>query len=357
LLITLKKNLAIKTFNSSALSISFILLLIFGCNNYKYTYDENKKHHGKKSFQNNYPHPEKKSFLKWQIEKFKNPDNYELKETKTEFIFPNINSIINSNNDLICWLGHSTFLLKINNKIIITDPHLTSRASPFTFIGPKRKIPNLVSFSNLPQIDVTLISHNHYDHLDITTIKEIYKKNSKTFTLAGLGHKHILNFLSSNSLIELDWWENFEYQNLSFTFVPVQHWSSRVIVDRNKSLWGGWVIEYENKKIFFAGDLGFSKDIIDIKEKFGEFHLAFIPIGAYAPRWFMKTMHVNPFEAVKIHKIIAPKKSIAMHWGTFKLTDEPLNEPPVKLRETLLSENIPLDTFLILKPGQIIDID
>ena len=158
------------------------MLLIFGCNNYKYTYDENKKHHGKKSFQNNYPHPEKKNFLKWQLEKFKNPGNHELKETKTEFIFPNINSIINSNNDLICWLGHSTFLLKINNKIIITDPHLTSRASPFTFIGPKRKIPNLVSFSNLPQIDVTLISHNHYDHLDITTIKEIYKKNSKTFT-------------------------------------------------------------------------------------------------------------------------------------------------------------------------------
>ena len=227
MLTTLKKNLATKTFNFFPFSIFFILLLIFGCNNYKYTYDENKKHHGKKSFQNNYPHPEKKSFLKWQLEKFKNPDNYELKETKTEFIFPNINSIINSNNDLICWLGHSTFLLKINNKIIITDPHLTSRASPFTFIGPKRKIPNLVSFSNLPQIDVTLISHNHYDHLDITTIKEIYKKNSKTFTLAGLGHKHILNFLSSNSLIELDWWENFEYQNLSFTFVPVQHWSSR----------------------------------------------------------------------------------------------------------------------------------
>ena len=111
------------------------------------------------------------------------------------------------------------------------------------------------------------------------------------------------------------------------------------------------------KKYFFAGDLGFSKDIIDVKEKFGEFHLAFIPIGAYAPRWFMKTMHVNPFEAVKIHKIIDPKKEYCYALGHFKLTDEPLNEPPIKLRESLLSENIPLDKFLILKPGQILDID
>ena len=109
MLTTLKKDLATKTFNFFPFSIFFILLLIFGCNNYKYTYDENKKHHGKNSFQNNYPHPEKKNFLKWQLEKFKNPGNHELKETKTEFIFPNINSIINSNNDLICWLGHSTF--------------------------------------------------------------------------------------------------------------------------------------------------------------------------------------------------------------------------------------------------------
>jgi N-acyl-phosphatidylethanolamine-hydrolysing phospholipase D len=205
----------------------------------------------------------------------------------------------------------------------------------------------------LPVIDIIVISHNHYDHLDKQTLQKIIKqkKNNQPLILVPLKLKELVEGFGGTNVKELGWWDNTKFKNIMIHSVPVQHWSNRSF-NTNKTLWCGWVFEKLNYKIFFCGDTGYSKDFLNIQKKFGYMDLSLLPIGAYAPRWFMKNHHCNVEEAIQIHKDIQSKKSVAMHWGTFQLTDEPMDEPP-KLLKSLSSDNdLSSEEFITMQHGE-----
>ena len=253
----------------------------------------------------------------------------------------------------ILWIGHASFLINLNGTIILTDPIFSKRASPVGIFGPKRLIPPALNITDLPKIDLVTISHNHYDHLDINSLVKISKKNPDAQFLVPKGDKKILTKRGIENVSEFLWWENIEIKNVKFTFTPTQHWSARGLSDRNKSLWGGWYMSFPNYKTFHAGDSGYSNDFRDTQKKLGKPDLSLIPIGAYAPRWFMKANHVNPEEALQVALDLGSKKNYAMHWGTFSLTDEDTLEPPRLLQEALSKKGLSPSFFEILKPGQL----
>ena len=253
------------------------------------------------------------------------------------------------------WIGHSTFLIKKNGVTIITDPIFSKRASPFKNIGPKRLIPPAIPLDEIPNIDIITVSHNHYDHLDIHSLKKISKKHPTAIFLVPAGDEKLLKRKKIKNVFSFNWWESIEHKNFEVTFTPVQHWSKRSLFDRNKSLWGGWFINHKDYSIYHAGDTGYSKDFIDTKLKLGSPKYAFIPIGAYDPEWFMAESHVNPEDAVQIMLDLEAEKGFGMHWATFTLTDEDTIEPKIRL-ENAVKNNGEID-FISLVPGEIINLD
>jgi len=258
--------------------------------------------------------------------------------------------------DYMVWIGHATYLINKDNLTILTDPVFSKRASPIRLAGPKRLIPPAIPIDKLPKIDVITVSHNHYDHLDLRSLKKIYKANPNAIFLVPKGDKRRLERRGIENVIEFLWWEEIEIKGSKFTFTPVQHWSARGIADRNKSLWGGWFMNLKTETIYHAGDTGYSKDFIETKKRLGSPSISLIPVGAYAPRWFMKTNHVNPPEAIQIAIDLESERNFGMHWGTFQLTDEEILEPPKLLKESLRDQGLPDNFFNILKPGQIVEL-
>ena len=253
------------------------------------------------------------------------------------------------------WVGHSTFLIKKNGITILTDPVFSDRASPFKNIGPKRLIPPAIPLKQLPEIDFITISHNHYDHLDIRSLKDLYLLNSNTIFLVPAGDKKLLERQKIENVYEYEWWEGYLSDELKITFTPVQHWSKRGLFDRNKSLWGGWFFEFNDFSIFHAGDTGYSEDFKSTRMKLGSPKYAFIPIGAYDPEWFMAESHVNPEDAVQIMLDLGAENSFGMHWATFKLTDEDTLEPRERLDAEVKNKKI--NSFIAPIPGSIINLD
>ena len=253
------------------------------------------------------------------------------------------------------WVGHSTFLIKKNGITILTDPVFSDRASPFKNIGPKRLIPPAIPIKKLPAIDFITISHNHYDHLDIRSLKDLYLLNSNTIFLVPAGDKKLLERQKIENVYEYEWWEGYLSDELKITFTPVQHWSKRGLFDRNKSLWGGWFFEFNDFSIFHAGDTGYSEDFKSTRIKLGSPKYAFIPIGAYDPEWFMAESHVNPEDAVQIMLDLGAENSFGMHWATFKLTDEDTLEPRERLDAEVKNKKI--NSFIAPIPGSIINLD
>ena len=256
-------------------------------------------------------------------------------------------------NGYTSWIGHSSFIINNFDLNIITDPIFSERASPFSFFGPKRLIPPAIDYEDLPNIDVIVISHNHYDHLDKKTIKNLNKINPDIIYLVPLKLKKWFEGLGTKNVYELNWWEEKKIKNTTFTFVPVQHWSRRGLFDKNKTLWGGWWIENDNIKLVHLGDTGYTNDFIEINKRLGSPDLAFIPIGAYAPRWIMKESHMNPEEAIKTAFDLDAKKSIGMHWGTFILTTEPTEEPRQILENLIIEKDLNKDFFSTILPGDV----
>jgi len=250
------------------------------------------------------------------------------------------------------WIGHSTFLIKKNGVTILTDPIFSKRASPFRNIGPKRLIPPAIPLNKIPKIDVITVSHNHYDHLDIRSLKKISKNHPDAIFLVPAGDEKLLQRKRIKNVYNFNWWESIEHKEFVFTFTPVQHWSKRSLFDRNKSLWGGWYIKNQDYSIYHAGDTGYSKDFIDTRLKLGAPKYAFIPIGAYDPEWFMAESHVNPEDAVKIMLDLEAEKAFGMHWATFTLTDEDTIEPKERLKKAV-DENGSID-FKSVSPGDVI---
>jgi L-ascorbate metabolism protein UlaG (beta-lactamase superfamily) len=262
---------------------------------------------------------------------------------------------LNNDNNYSIWIGHSTFLIKKDELTILTDPIFSERASPLKRFGPKRLIPPSISINELPKIDVVTVSHNHYDHLDIRSLKILYELNPDIIFLIPKGDKNIFDKRNINNVYEFEWWQNFVIQNVEFTFTPVQHWSARGIFDKNESLWGGWYIKNKDYAIYHAGDTGYSNDFLATKEKLGPPKYSFIPIGAYEPEWFMAASHVNPEDAIKIMLDLESEYSFGMHWGTFTLTDEDTIEPKIRLNKALKKAN--LNNFTTIVPGQIIRLE
>lgn len=252
---------------------------------------------------------------------------------------------------VVTWVNHSTFLIQTGTLNILTDPIWAERASPVSFAGPKRVVKPGIKFSELPKIDVVLVSHNHYDHLDSQTLKDLSDVHAPLI-LVPLGDKLWLEKSGVKNIHEMDWFQEKRIQDTIITFLPAQHWSARGLFDRNESLWGSWGINFKNTKIYHAGDTGLGPHFKQIREKWGAPQLALLPIGAYEPRWFMKEMHMNPADAVKAFKILEAESAVGMHFGTFQLTDEEYDAPAKVLEKNLKEESIGPDQFLTPKIGE-----
>jgi N-acyl-phosphatidylethanolamine-hydrolysing phospholipase D len=333
-----------------------------------------KHHHTPKGFRNNYIGVVTKSLgdvLRWQLQRLRDhlPPKPSLAtpQVKTDLNF--IRSNAASGAAMIpaaTWIGHATMLVQAGGLSVLTDPIFSQRASPLQFMGPARAQPPGVTPADLPHIDVVVISHNHYDHLDRASIATLAQQpGGAPRFLAPLGLKPWLEQFGIESAVELDWWDTHMHAGADgrateFQLTPAQHWSGRGLHDRNRTLWGGWAVLGADFHWFFTGDTGYSGDFSDIRRRFddrhtvergGGFDLALIAVGACLPRWFMKDQHVDLGEAVQIHLDLAAKRSVGVHWGTFQLADDPLDQPLHELAGVCRAKGVDPESFFLLPIG------
>mgnify|MGYP003571020279 CR=1 FL=1 len=235
----------------------------------------------------------------------------------------------------ITWIGHATVLVQYAGLNILTDPVFSQRASPFSFVGPKRVTAPALTIEQLPKIDIVLISHNHYDHLDECTVEAI---GDQATWLVPLEYQAWFAERGVTNVIEFDWWDRRQVAGAQVIATPSQHWTGRGLFDRYEQLWAAWAVQVDDFRFWFGGDTGYNAKIFtEIGRRLGPFDLGLIPVGGYAPRWFMQDMHVNPEEAVQLHRDIGARFSLGIHWGAFPLTAEPIDEPPARLRQAARS--------------------
>ena len=265
----------------------------------------------------------------------------------------------------LTWIGHASVLLQLDGLNVLADPIFSERASPLSFLGPKRHQPPGLTLAQLPRIDVVLVSHNHYDHLDLDSVRALMQQAGgpprflvprgveRWFAEAVPGTR--LDGPDAN-VRGFDWDEVLSLPGRSgpvdFRFLAVQHWSSRTPWDRNETLWGSWAVLHPRFRFWFSGDLGYSGDTAAIGRTWGPFDAAAIAIGAYEPRWFMEAQHINPAEAVQIANELGVRHAIGVHWGTFELTDESLDQPPKDLAAAVAAQGWPADRFSVLRHGE-----
>jgi len=255
-------------------------------------------------------------------------------------------SVVEGDEFRVTMINHSTVLLQQHGVNILTDPIWAERASPVTWAGPRRRRAPGVRWEDLPRIDIVLISHNHYDHLDLASLRRLAQLGQSQF-VAPIGVGRLLGRSHIGPVHELDWGQSLSLAQTSVHGVPASHFSARGLFDRNRTLWCGYVLETGGRIIYFAGDTAFGNHFAQIREKFGAPRLALLPIGAYQPRWVMSPVHMGPDEAVRAHEILGAQTSIAIHHGTFQLTDEAIDTPSEELKEIA-----PGDSFRILQNGQ-----
>lgn len=258
---------------------------------------------------------------------------------------------LSGSDDAVWWLGHACLLLRLAGGYTLIDPALSSRASPVQFFGPRRKTPSPLAISDLPALDSVLISHNHYDHLDRPTIKKILRRFPRVKFVVPLGLAAWFRRLGARSVVELDWWQQATVGELSVHAVPARHWSMRTLRDRNRSLWCGWVIQHKQLNFWFSGDSGYSDNLLDIPRRLGPFNLAALPVGAYAPKWFMRGQHMDPDQAVALHRAMGQPLTLPIHWGVFELADESLDEPPELLHRAMLGAGLDPQRFQACRIG------
>jgi len=259
----------------------------------------------------------------------------------------------------VTWIGHASSLIQVGGLNVLTDPLFSERASPVSFAGPRRAQPPGLALDQLPHIDAVVISHNHYDHLDKASVQALamQREGSPVF-IVPLGLKDWFEAEGIDTVRELDWWQSTTLGGVEFVLTPVQHWSARSPFDRRETLWGGWAIFAADFQLYFGGDTGYSRDFIDTARHFADrqqdagFDLALLPIGAYEPRWFMRSQHCDPDEAVQIHRDLRARRSMAIHWGVFELADDALDAAPQALASARRRHGVLDDEFIVPAIGQ-----
>jgi len=253
----------------------------------------------------------------------------------------------------VTYINHATLLIQQHGLNILTDPVWSERVSPFGFIGPKRHHPPGLALDQLPPIDLILVSHNHYDHLDLYSLRQLARRFPAARVVTGLGNGQLIAACGCRDIVELDWWQALPLnEHLCLHGVPVQHWSARTRADTNKTLWLGFVLESVQGPVLFPGDSGLGPEFRLIRQRFGPLRFAALPIGAYAPRWFMHANHMNPDEAVQAHRTLEAQCSMAIHFGTFELSDEGQFAPPAELAKALAAWQVEPSCFRVPTPGE-----
>ena len=334
------------------------VLLLAGCAGLQQPpyYDPAKPHHTPSGFRNTDSDAGKgKGFARWQWQRWQSQLPKPPAEAHRSWrVAPDLALLhAPAGNPSVTWIGHATVLLRIGGLNVLTDPHFSERASPLGFAGPKRYHPPGVALADLPEIHAVVISHSHYDHLDVDSVRQLHRRSGgKLHFFVPLGLKSWFADLGIDSVTELDWWAHGEIKGVRFTLTPAQHWSARGLFDRNRTLWGGWAIRAPELNFFFAGDTGYSQDFKEIGSRLGPFDFAAIPIGAYEPRWFMQAQHVDPAEALHIHRDIDARQSLGVHWGAFEMADDALDEAPRALAAARRDAGIDAAEFFVLRVGE-----
>jgi len=252
----------------------------------------------------------------------------------------------------VTFINHATVLVQIDGLNLLTDPVWSDRIGPVSFAGPTRVRPPGIRFEDLPPIDAVVVSHNHYDHLDLPTLRRVGAAHNPRF-FVGLGNASTLHDARIANVQELDWWQTVELRNgVRLTAVPAQHTSNRGLADRDRTLWAGFVIEGRGGYAYFAGDTGFGPHFAQIRDRFGPPRLAILPIGAFRPEWFMHPVHVSPAEAVEAHLVLGAHRSVAMHFGTFRMADDGQDEPVEELAAARVRSGVGEDRFWVLDFGE-----
>ena len=340
-----------------------ILLIIFLTYNFAIAMENKPYHHlADGTFRNPKGSPERSSSFTWSFKIFNEekkkikieiPEDHVVKKQK---VLQDINNL--SDGDYIAWIGHATFIIKLGNTTIITDPVFEKNMGPLIF-GPKRFVEPAINLNEIPEIDLFLLTHNHYDHLSTRTINRFPFKKSKVLTPLELGKYFTRN--GFKNVTEMDWYDEINFNDLKITFVPAVHWSKRSLWDTNKTLWGSFIIEYKNKKIFFACDTGYGNIYKDLGNKYGPIDLTLINIGAYnfypmSQKKDYSIYHTNPEEALQIGKDLKSKKVLGMHWGTVILSLEPIFDPPKRFKANSSQYGYMPDDAIIMKIGQVEDL-
>src|SRR2546423_5306949 len=280
-------------------------------------------------------------FLKWSlIERRRNPRRPDPDPSVFPLVAPSyVTPRTAPDLFTLTWVGHTSFLIQIGGLNVVTDPIWSERASPVQFAGPKRWVAPAVDFDALPPIDAVMLSHDHYDHLDSSTVSRLAERYPAAVWYAPLGVGGFLRRRGARDVVQSDWWDESTLGDLHLTCLPAQHFSGRTLGKRNATLWCGWALRTKNRSLFFAGDTALHPDFGSIAMRCGPFDVAILPIGAYEPRWFMGSVHMTPEDCIDaVDQLEAGQNGArlvmaAAHWGTFKLTDEPMDEPPARMRE------------------------
>jgi L-ascorbate metabolism protein UlaG (beta-lactamase superfamily) len=336
--------------------IAVVLLLAAGCAGVGEPKPGAPAHHRTRGFVNSNPAFERPGF--WTVQRFRLSRVIEAVAGRRPVpAFPRVDNDgralrDNATAPTVTWIGHASFLLQLDGLNVLTDPQWSERASPLTFAGPRRLVAPGLRFEDLPRIDVVVISHDHYDHLDRATVSRLAAVHRPLF-LVPLGLKAWFAEIGVTRVEELDWWQQRVVGAVTFTCAPVQHWSARTPFDMNRRLWSGWAVAGRERRAFFAGDTGYYEpDFRAIGERLGPFDLAAVAIGAYDPPQMMRMTHTTPEESLDIFAAVRARTFVAMHWGTFDLADEPLDEPPRRLRAAAHQRGIPPDRVWILEHGE-----
>jgi N-acyl-phosphatidylethanolamine-hydrolysing phospholipase D len=257
------------------------------------------------------------------------------------------------------WIGHSTVLLQVDGLNVITDPVFSERASPVQWAGPRRLMPPAIPIDELPPLDVVLLSHSHYDHLDKPAVKAIARRHPGATWVTPLRLGAYLRGWGAREIVELDWWQSAEVKGMTVTGTPARHFSARRFRDRNRTLWSGYALAVADRRIYFAGDSAYHPEFRAIGERCGPFDLALVPIGAYDPRWFMQVVHMDPEEAVQAYQELCATHSdapaplmLGIHWGTFRLTAEAMDEPPRRAAARWAERGLSADRLWIARFGE-----